>query len=347
MLAPRPSTRTGAPPRTSWRYRCGTSLRLMCAVVDELGSNQRTPPGPTLVEATSLSVGSRRSRCCVPYHWIVAKAPPMTASTARVNGDRAPGAADGSGARWPPAWSWPGDRGGAPGVRVGPSRVVLAPAPAARSGRPRRSAALGARLERTPTRPRPRRRRRPRRRTTHGDVVPPAVLVGQAHQLGGRLLGVGQPAQHRRDLVGRHLVEQPVAAQQERSPRTASTGQGRRRPRSSMPSARVTMLRCGWTSASSSRELPVAEEVLDQAVVLGELGEVAVAEQVERESPTLTTTSWASSSAPSASSTGTIAAAPAWCPCPAGRGRPRRRRGSLGWRPRRRRPAASARRARA
>ena len=48
-----------------------------------------------------------------------------------------------------------------------------------------------------------------------------------------------------------------------------------------MPSARVTMLRCGCDRASSGDERALAHPLLDEAVVLGELLQLAVPEQVD------------------------------------------------------------------
>ena len=46
-----------------------------------------------------------------------------------------------------------------------------------------------------------------------GDVVAAAALVGEAHQLRGGVVGIGEPAQHRGDAILLHLVEEAVGAQ--------------------------------------------------------------------------------------------------------------------------------------
>ncbi len=114
-----------------------------------------------------------------------------------------------------------------------------------------------------------------------GDVVAPAALVGQAHQLVGGVVGVGEAAQHGGDLVLGDLVRQAVAAQQE-----AVAGEGQHgaavdrdvdvdpeRPRDDVALRVVGRLLGG--------EQAVAHEVLDQAVVLAELDQAVVAVQVQ------------------------------------------------------------------
>ena len=49
------------------------------------------------------------------------------------------------------------------------------------------------------------------------------------------------------------------------------------RPPSSAPSARVITLRCGWCSASASRQLALAHQLADQRVVVGQPLQLAVA----------------------------------------------------------------------
>jgi hypothetical protein len=108
----------------------------------------------------------------------------------------------------------------------------------------------------------------------------PPALVGEADELGGGVVRVAQPAQRGRDALLLHLVEQPVAAEEE--PVTDV--------RDDLPGVDVDVLldaedpghhvRCGWLRASSAVRRPSPHEVLDEAVVLGDLLELAVVEHV-------------------------------------------------------------------
>ena len=75
--------------------------------------------------------------------------------------------------------------------RRGRERIVSMPAAAARSARPSSSTMST---------------------TTHGDVVAAAALVGLADQLRGGVAGLGEPPEGGADLLGAHLVEQAVGA---------------------------------------------------------------------------------------------------------------------------------------
>ena len=110
----------------------------------------------------------------------------------------------------------------------------------------------------------------------------PPPLVGQPHQLGGRLGRVVQAAQHAADLVGADLVEQAVGAEEEpvagdrvdRPQVDVDRVVDAEHPRHDV-ALRVDLRLLGG-------DAPLAHEVGDDAVVLGELRERTVAEQVAR-----------------------------------------------------------------
>ena len=170
----------------------------------------------------------------MPYHWMVAMAPPITATTRsrntstrqvnRVRGVRLRSARRFGARRLVGAHRLEGlvaqTRGGDGRHRGGEAGQVVAVGPVGSGGLEARRLA------------RQRRRRRPGHATVvddvdhdDGDVVAAAALVGQAHQLGGGLRRVVEAAQHAADLVGADLVEQAVGAQEE-----AVAGDGVDRP---------------------------------------------------------------------------------------------------------------------
>ena len=114
----------------------------------------------------------------------------------------------------------------------------------------------------------------------HGDVVATPALVGEAHELGGRLRRVVEAAQDAGDLVGADLVEQPVGAEEEPVARHRVD-----RPEVDVDALvdaqhpgddvalRVDLGLFGGDAA-------VAHQVGDHAVVLGELHQLAVAVEV-------------------------------------------------------------------
>ncbi len=59
-----------------------------------------------------------------------------------------------------------------------------------------------------------------------------------------------------------------------------STANSSMRASASVPSARLRMLRCGWTAASSAVEAAVADHLADQRVVVAHLVECAVPKEV-------------------------------------------------------------------
>ena len=225
----------------------------------------------------------------MPYHWIVARAPPITATRSsrntstrhvnRVRGVRLRSArrsardglsvrTDSSASSLSPAARDGRHRGGEPG-----QVVVVGPVG---SGRLEARRLAGQR-----------RRRRLRHATVvdhvdddDGDVVATAALVGEPHQLGGGLRRVVEAAQHAADLVGAHLVEQAVGAEEE-----PVAGDGVDRPQVDVDglvdaehpgddvALRVDLRLLGG-------DPPLAHEVGHHAVVLGELHERAVAEEV-------------------------------------------------------------------
>jgi hypothetical protein len=114
----------------------------------------------------------------------------------------------------------------------------------------------------------------------HGDVVATPALVGEAHELVGRLVGLAQPAQHRLDLAVVDLVDQPVAAEEEA---VALVGVDRL----------DVDLDVGLDAEHAGHDVALrvdpglvlghaalADHVLDEAVVLAELDQLAVAQQV-------------------------------------------------------------------
>ena len=218
----------------------------------------------------------------MPYHWMVATTPPTSARTSSVNNSDPPGqpaAARG-------AWRASPDRrrrrrratSSSPSGRGAPGAAPRGSATGSPCRRPRRRR-LGASPVAGAGRARPRRRRWPwsarrRRRAPprrgrgpaavvddvdhdHGDVVAPAALDGQPHQLVGRLGGVGEAAQHRAMAGSGTSLNRPSRAQQVAVAVRGGRPRTRRPARSSStPSTRVTMLRCGWTAASSGDRLP-------------------------------------------------------------------------------------------
>ena len=114
----------------------------------------------------------------------------------------------------------------------------------------------------------------------HRDVVAPALGPGLADQVAGRLLGVGQLAQGGGDAVVAQLVGEAVAAEQE-----PVAPVGDELPRVDLDLGLHAQgpgddRALGVDLGLLPGELALPDQLLDQAVVVGELEELAVLEEV-------------------------------------------------------------------
>ena len=262
--------RRGRPRATSARcpssiastYAGGTSSRVDAgASLDELGVEPEDAAGPAPEITTSSPLEGRRSRCWCRTTGSWRAAPPITAMSSSTNTSDPPREA-GAGRRASRSLD---ARSRRRSVRAGSDACSSLSSSAVTAGiavvNPARSSSSRLEAARVDRRWLAGERRRcgagdaavvDHVDDDDGDVVAAAALVGQAHQLGRGLVGSSSRRSTLAIWSSPTSLNRPSLQSRKRSPVTGSTGQRSTSTVSYMPSARVTMLRCGWTSASSA-----------------------------------------------------------------------------------------------
>ena len=114
-----------------------------------------------------------------------------------------------------------------------------------------------------------------------GDVVVAAGAVRRVDEAGRGARGiVARGAASRAMSSSCTMSVSPSEQSRTRSPGASSTGYTSTSTSASTPSARVMIERCGCTAASSAVSRPSRDELLDEAVVVGDLPELAVVQEV-------------------------------------------------------------------